>query len=166
MCHVNLYAQTILYFSCNIPAEIRQTIAEVNGMGTVVIIGESRADELLKNHSIIKTDSIAEINCENAAVILGKNARADIRTALGVIVNNDETSDYPPCVQIIACGVSPKNTVSVTSRNSEKITLSLNRSVRTANGICEPLELPVSTLNYSEYDLMSAFAAEILLGKT
>ena len=153
-------------FSCNIPAEIRQTIAEVNGMGTVVIIGESSADKLLEKYSIIKADNYATIDCENAAVILGKNAHAKIKRALGVIVDNDTTDIYPQFVQLITCGISSKNTVSVTSRNTDKITVSLNRSVRTANGICEPLEFPISALDYSEYDLMAAFAAEILLGKT
>ncbi|MCH5293988.1 MAG: hypothetical protein J1E07_09675, partial [Treponema sp.] len=63
-----------------------------------------------------------------------------------------------------ACGVSSKNTVSVTSRTTDKITLSLNRSVQTADGVCEPLEQPIpDNGNVSEYDLMAAFAAKILL---
>ena len=134
-------------------------------MGLVVIVGESRAEEFLNEFSIIKTNDHAKVKCENAVVIIGKNGRADVISALGVIVDGDEpAADLPRFVQVIACGVSAKNTVSVTSRTSDKITLSLNRSVQTADGVCEPLELPVDDNgNISEYDLMAAFAAKILL---
>lgn len=134
-------------------------------MGIVVTVGESRADELLEGFSIIKADSFAKINCMDAVVIIGKNGRADVISALGVIVDGDEpAADLPRFVQVIACGVSAKNTVSVTSRTSDKITLSLNRSVQTADGVCEPLELPTDgNGSFSEYDLMAAFAAKILL---
>ena len=134
-------------------------------MGIVVIVGESRADELLEEFSIIKANEFAKINCKDAVVIMGKNGRADVISALGVVVDGDEpAADLPRFVQVIACGVSPKNTVSVTSRTSDKITLSLNRSVQTANGVCEPLELPTADNgNVSEYDLMATFAARILL---
>ena len=134
-------------------------------MGSVVIVGESRADELLEEFSIIKANGYAKINCMDAVVIMGKNARADVVSALGVIVDGDEpAADLPRFVQLIACGVSPKNTVSVTSRTTDKITLSLNRTVRTADGVCEPLELPLNdNKSVSEYDLMAAFAAKILL---
>ena len=134
-------------------------------MGSVVIVGESRADELLEEFSIIKANGYAKINCMDAVVIMGKNARADVVSALGVIVDGDEpAADLPRFVQLIACGVSPKNTVSVTSRTTDKITLSLNRTVRTADGVCEPLELRLNdNKSVSEYDLMAAFAAKILL---
>lgn len=136
-------------------------------MGLVVIVGESRAEELLKEFSIIKATNFAKVNCEGAVVIMGKNSRAEITSALGVIVDSDEPAADIPCfVQLIACGISPKNTISITSRTTDKITLSLNRSVRTANGICEPLELPVPDDEIvSEYDLMAAFAAKILFDR-
>ena len=134
-------------------------------MGTVVIVGESRAEELLNELPIIKARDFASVKCADAVVIMGKNARAEVTSALGVIVDGDEpAADLPRFVQVIACGVSPKNTVSVTSRTTDKITLSLNRSVQTADGVCEPLEQPIpDNGNVSEYDLMAAFAAKILL---
>ena len=134
-------------------------------MGTVVIIGESRAEELLSEFPIVKTKDFASVKCTDAVVIMGKNARAEVTSALGVIVDGDEpAADLPRFVQVIACGVSPKNTVSVTSRTTDKITLSLNRSVQTADGVCEPLEQPMpDNGDVSEYDLMAAFAAKILL---
>lgn len=134
-------------------------------MRIVIIVGESRADALLGELSMIKANEFAKISCADAVVIMGKNARAEVVSALGVIVDGDEpAANLPRFVQVIACGVSPKNTVSVTSRTSEKITLSLNRSVQTADGVCEPLEQPIpDNKNVSEYDLMAAFAAKILL---
>ena len=134
-------------------------------MGIVVIVGESRADEFLEGFSIVKSKEYAKINCNDAVVIIGKKAHADVVSALGVIVDGDEpAAELPRFVQLIACGVSPKNTVSVTSRTTDKITLSLNRTVRTTDGVCEPLELPTEdNKSVSEYDLMAAFAAKILL---
>ena len=134
-------------------------------MGIVIIVGESRADALLGEFSTVKAYDYAKISCSDAVVIMGKNARVDIISALGIIVDGDEpAADIPRFVQVIACGVSAKNTVSVTSRTPEKITLSLNRSVQTADGVCEPLELPTDDIkSVSEYDLMAAFAAKILL---
>ena len=134
-------------------------------MGIVVIVGESRADELLTSLATVRASDRVSVNCGEAVVIMGKNACAEVISALGVIVDGDEPcADIPRCVQLIACGVSPKNTVSVTSRTADKITLSLNRSVHTADGICEPLELPTDDdKSVSEYDLMAAFAARILL---
>ncbi len=112
--------------------------------------------------------SRAVVDCENAVVIMGKNAQADIRAALGVIVDGDEPAEHPRSVQLISCGVSAKNTVSVTSRTPEVLTLSLNRSVRGKSGVCEPFELPIrlpsdNNSSLSEYDRMAAFAAETLL---
>ncbi len=134
-------------------------------MGTVVIIGESRAAELIFGKPTITARDFAAVDCENAVVIMGKNARCEIRSALSVIVDGDEPSaELPRRVQLITCGVSPKNTVSVTSRTPERLTLSLNRSIRTESGVCEPLEQPVDISgNISEYDLMAAFAVNILL---
>lgn len=136
-------------------------------MDLVVIVGESKAYGLLGEFSVIRADEFSDINCKDAVVIIGKNGRAHVSSALGVIVDGDEPASHlPQFVQLIACGVSPKNTVSVTSRTSDKITLSLNRSVQTADGVCEPLELPIDIgESVSEYDLMAAFAARILLRK-
>lgn len=134
-------------------------------MCSLVLIGESRAEKLLSGYPIVKARDYATVDSENAVVILGKNARCKINSALSVIVDGDEPFDsLPRDVQLISCGVSPKNTVSITSRTPEKLTLSLNRSIRTASGICEPLELPVKALeSVSEYDIMAAFAANLLL---
>lgn len=133
-------------------------------MCSLVLIGELAAEKLLSDYPIVKASAFASVDNENAVVILGKNARCEINSALSVIVNGDEPFDaLPRRVQLISCGVSPKNTVSITSRTPEKLTLSLNRSIRTPSGVCEPLELPVSILDgVSEYDIMAAFAAKLL----
>lgn len=135
-------------------------------MGLLILIGECNDACILNDVSVIRANSAELIDCPDAAVILGAGARVDIiRAALGVIANGDEPSEnLPRGVQLITCGVSPKNTVSITSRTPEKITLSLNRSIRTKNGVIEPLELPVPSENaLSEYEMMSRFAAGLLL---
>ena len=131
----------------------------------LLIVGESHADEFLGELPTVKAGSSARVNCEYAAVIAGKNAGLEISSALGVIVDETFTEKIPRGIQLITCGISPKNTVSITSRTAEKLTLSLNRSIRTLSGkLCEPLELPVGVPeNADEYDVMAAFAAKLLL---
>ncbi len=132
-------------------------------MGTVVIIGESRAGELIGGLPKIAVRDFACVDCEDAVVILGKNAHCEVKNALSVIADGDEPAELPRGVQLITCGVSPKNTVSVTSRTPERLTLSLNRSIRTAKGVVEPLELPAPVLQgFSEYDIMANFAVQLL----
>lgn len=139
-------------------------------MSLVCIVGDGDFD---KDHfsgfsefSVIKADGGADIDCENAAVIVGRKASLNVKNALGVIVDGESFSgEIPHGIQLITCGISPKNTVSVTSRTDDRITLSLNRAIRTAAGICEPLEQPVPLDNepHDEYDIMAAFAARLLL---
>lgn len=138
-------------------------------MSLVCIVGESTSDKQLRGIPLVKAADRADIDCENAAVIVGKSARLNVRSALGVIVDGESFSGkVTRGVQLITCGISPKNTVSVTSRTDDKITLSLNRTIKTADGICEPLEMPISLTESprSEYDIMAAFAARLLLGET
>lgn len=131
----------------------------------VCIVGESDCDRHLDDIKVIKTGKDAVIDCADAVVIIGRSGTADIHSALGVIVDGERFSgELPKGVQLITCGVSPKNTVSVTSRSDDKITLSLNRTIRTSRGITEPLEQPFDTMpGDDEYDMMAAFAARLLL---
>lgn len=107
----------------------------------------------------------AVINAPNAAVIVESPALAEIKAALGIIADEDGCfGEFPRGVQLITCGVNPKSTVSFTSRSNDKITLSLNRAIRSKNGITEPLELPADFLDgLGEFDYMAAFAASLLL---
>ncbi len=134
-------------------------------MSLIIIVGECRAELLLPEFSIIKALDVPLIDCPNAAVIMGRNAHSEIRSALGVVIDSDDPAALPPrSVQLITCGVSPKNTVCITSRTPQKLTISLNRSIRAASGVCEPLEFPVEfTEGFSEYELMAAFTARLLL---
>lgn len=135
-------------------------------MGLLLIVGESRADVFFEKYPLIKAERRTEIDCGSAAVIAGKNAVLDVSSALGVIVDGEcFCGRIPRGIQLITCGISAKNTVSITSRTAEKLTLSLNRSIRTRSGkICEPLEQPIDVPEgVDEYDVMAAFAARLLL---
>lgn len=130
----------------------------------ICIVGECNADRLLGDFELIKTD-FADIAADSVAVIVGKNARLTVRAALGIIVEEDFTLSFPRGIQLITCGISSKNTVSITSRTDERLTLSLNRSIRAEHGLCEPLEYPVEVRpDMSEFDLMAAFVARLLVG--
>lgn len=134
-------------------------------MQLAVIVGNCHAERFLTGISVIKTSCFAEINCPDAAVILGESTDADITSALGVIVDGETfCGKIPRGIQLIDCGLSQKSTVFITSRTEDKITLSLSRSIRTASGICDPLELPVTLPEHaSDFDIMAAFAAKILI---
>ena len=141
----------------------------------VIIVGENveksrcKAEKLFggifPEREIVVTENRAVINAPSAVVIVEKNASAEIKAALGIIADEDGCfRDFPRGVQLITCGINPKNTVSFTSLSNDKITLSLNRSIRTKNGIAQPLELPEDLVDgLSEFDYMAAFAASLLL---
>lgn len=134
-------------------------------MCLTVVVGKSNADKFLERRPIIGTADHASVDCEFAAVIVGKGAEIEVKSALGVIVDGDSfRQKIPRGIQLITCGISSKNTVSITSRTADKLTLSLNRGIRTASGICEPLEQPVDVPEGTdEFDVMAAFAARMLL---
>lgn len=141
----------------------------------VIIVGENA--EILRfkarklfggifpERELVLAENRSAINAPSAAVILEKNASAEIEAALGIIADEDGCfGELPRGVQLITCGINPKNTVSFTSRSNDKITLSLNRSIRTKSGIAQPLELPADLVEgLTEFDYMAAFAASLLL---
>ncbi len=141
----------------------------------VIIVGKKAEKSRLKaeklfgrifpEQELVVALNHAVINAPSAAVIVEKNACAEIKSALGIIADEDGCfRDFPRGVQLITCGVNPKNTVSFTSRSNDKITLSLNRAIHTKNGIAEPFELPTDFLDgLTEFDYMAAFAASLLL---
>ena len=120
---------------------------------------------IFPEQELVIAQNRAVINAPSAAVIVEKNAAAEIKSALGIIADEDGCFwDFPRGVQLITCGVNQKNTVSFTSRSNDRITLSLNRAIHTKNGIAEPLELPTDFLDgLTEFDYMAAFAASLLL---
>lgn len=112
-------------------------------------------------------DAVKTVDAADCAVILcGGSEKINIKNALGVIFNGDTPPEnLPDGVQLISVGIGAKNTVSISSRAADSITLSLNRTIRTENGVCEPLELPVPAgENADIYGYMSAFAATLMTG--
>ena len=143
-------------------------------MGIIITLGKAKVHRLFEGGifptcGIISADSVTEINCANSVVIAGKCADTSaIHKAAALITNSDDATEHH-CeaeIPVITCGMGSKNTVSVTSITMERITLSLNRSLQTLNGICQPLEQSFPfTEDISCYDYMAAFAACIALGK-
>lgn len=139
-------------------------------MGIVIIAGECGAAELFgtvfpPSGTITVTGRI-RVRSADSAVIIGKNGEAHIENALGIIVSGDDPpTDIPAGIQLITCGAGAKNTVSFSSLTESGITLSLNRSMNTAAGRCDPLEFPAAGTGGADvFSYMSAFAAALLLG--
>lgn len=138
-------------------------------MGFICVFGEFSEDffRLLRDYPVIAGKSFTRIDCRDCALILGREISENLRPVVGeiagVIASEEYRGSVPQGAQLITCGISHKNAVSVTSRTDERLILSLNRSLRTKNGVVEPLELPVSA-GGDEYELMAAFAARLLLG--
>lgn len=113
----------------------------------------------------VAAENRAVINAPQSVVIVQNGAEVDVRAALAVVAD-DSVGNFPRGIQLITCGISSKNTISVTSRADDKITLSLNRAVHGKSGLIEPLEQPVERIDgFSEYEYMAAFATNLLLKK-
>lgn len=109
------------------------------------------------------------ISAEDSVLVIGKGAQlgSEPIKVLAAVVSSDEGFDAELLRgnSVITCGLSGRNTVSVTSKTADTITLSLNRSITTLRGLCEPLELPVPlSAEFGDYDYMAAFAVSLLMG--
>ena len=137
-------------------------------MGFVLTVGdlsEGLIGGIFPACGMISAERVGTVDAADCAVILRENSpEISIKNALGVIFNGDTPPDaLPDGVQLISVGIDAENTVSISSRAADSITLSLNRTIHTEKGVCEPLELPVpADENADVYDYMSAFAATLL----
>lgn len=137
-------------------------------MGLICALGNFSEDffGMLKDFPIVSGESISRVRCADCVAVLGGDYSENLPPAFGtvfaVIAAEDYRGSVPRGVQLVSCGISHKNAVSVTSRTEERLILSLNRSLRTKSGMTEPLELPVPARG-DEYELMAAFAARLLL---
>lgn len=135
----------------------------------IIIPGKSNAPkcDFFPETEFICTSGSLEIHAKNSILIIGeKPPEIILREAFAVIADGDGFQGFVPRgIQLITCGLSGKNTLCVTSRRQDKITVSLNRAINTLNGIVEPLEIPVNIAEgISEFDCMAAMAAKLLLG--
>lgn len=139
-------------------------------MGFICALGELNdfSEDFFKltgGFPLIAVNGCVRIDCPDCVIIAGKSAdwrRLEIRSALGLVVSEETQLTVPKGIQLITCGFSHKNAVSITSRTDERLILSLNRSVHTISGITEPLEMPVPT-GGDEFELMANFSAGLLL---
>ncbi len=143
-------------------------------MDTVIAVGKVNISGLLSGElfpacEVVSTESIRAVQARNSVVVLGEGAVISERIdALAVVIDADaEMIPESLCGNaVITCGIGSRNTVSVTSKTADMITLSLNRAVHTLKGLCEPMELPVPLHEeHSDFDYMAAFAASVLSGK-
>jgi hypothetical protein len=140
---------------------------------TVIISGESSAAEYFGDDGFAAGDVIAAheirlLQAPESVLIVGKGEVLPKEISVfAAIVDADGgfSAEELNGTSVISCGMSGRNTVSMTSCTNEYVSLSLNRSIMTLAGICEPFEQPVRRLpDTSDYDCMAAFAAAILLG--
>ncbi len=145
-------------------------------MAFAAVVGKVRLDRLLDGGvfpicDVVTMNSLGCLKAEDSVLVIGRKPQlsgGEI-SAFSVVVNADEQFGREAlCGQsVISCGMSGRNTVSVTSKTVDSITLSLNRAITTMKGLCEPLELPVKRVGgCSDYDYMAAFAVSLLLGNT
>lgn len=90
----------------------------------------------------------------------------EIRRAAAVVVDGDCPGELPPGVcgiQLITCGRGCRNTVSISSDCGDRLTLALNRPIRTLTGVCEPMELTVERHGRTDFECMAGFAAAIII---
>ncbi len=118
---------------------------------------------------VIAAGSYSAVHAEHSVLVLGSGARLPEKLSVfAVVADADEGFDISCLkgVAVITCGMGSRNTVSVTSKTTERITISLNRGIHTMNGLCEPLELPLPLAEgTSDFGYMAAFAALLLCGR-
>ncbi len=141
-------------------------------MELAVIIGESSTPRLFSEGifphcGIVAAKEFTSVSCP-AAVIVGRSAPPfRLCSAAALIVDADHPEDISAHggITVVTCGRGSCNTVSISSLTEERVTLSLNRSLQTLNGICEPLEQSFPLIpDIPLYDYMAAFAACIVSG--
>lgn len=125
---------------------------------------------LLDGCAVMRCRELCEVHAENAVLVLGRDAalRCDISDVFAAVVCSELCHPVERLrgVPILTCGMGARNTISVTSRTADSMTLALNRRVATLRGCCEPMELPLSLCAPSDdYDHMAAFAAAVVLGR-
>lgn len=144
-------------------------------MGSVVIIGSGCAQlfngEILPRYNTVCAASASSIDLSDGIVVFGEECTdfPSELNAFAVIISDcslDCARALCGCgVPVITCGMSLKSTISASSRTAEQLTLSLNRTIPTLNGHCEPLEFPLKPMQgVSLYDHMAAFAAAVISG--
>ena len=130
----------------------------------IFILGESNSPLYFPelNCTIIK--GFSEINAPDSPIIIGKNPPEFLlKNAFAVIAEENFPGAVPKGIQLITCGISGKNTFSLTSRRENKVTVSLNRNIYGKHGVIEPLEIPVTLRkNTDETDCMIAVACLLL----
>ena len=143
-------------------------------MNAVIAVGKVRVSELLSGEvftrcEVVCADILTEISAQRSVVIAGEGAVLPRGAeAFAVVVDADADIDLSALRgnSVITCGISGRNTISVTSKTSDSITLSLNRAIHTLHGLCEPMELPVPFCEgCTDFDHMAAFAAAVVFGK-
>ena len=141
---------------------------------SVIILGKSGAAQYLVGErcdiELVAADGLKALNAPDSVLIVGDGALLPHGLSVfAAVVDADSGFDADALkgTAVISCGMSGRNTVSMTSRSGDAMTLSLNRSVMTLKGLCEPFEQPICRLTgTSDYDCMAAFAAAMLLGLT
>ncbi len=132
------------------------------GASAYFLEGIFRCDE------VISAADTELIHAPTSVLIAGEDAQLPCSfSVFAAVVDADSGFDAEMLrgTAVLTCGVSGRNTVSMTSRTPERVTLSLNRSVTTLRGVCEPFELPVQRLpDTTDFDCMAAFAAAVVLG--
>ena len=140
---------------------------------SVIISGNSGAAEYFGNNvfevgEVIAVHGTSLLRASGSVLIIGKNAELPSHISVFAAVVDADSDFDCECLRgtaVISCGMSGRNTVSITSCTNESITLSLNRSIMTLAGICEPFELPIRRLRgTTNHDCMAAFAAAVLQG--
>lgn len=135
-----------------------------------VDFGVLRGCGLLDGCAVVRCSDLCEVYAENAVLVLARDAvlRCDVSDVFAAVVCSEYRSPVERLrgVPILTCGMGARNTISVTSRTSDRMTLALNRRIATVRGCCEPMELPLPLCASSDdYDHMAAFAAAVVLGR-
>ena len=141
----------------------------------VVAVGGGKAIETGQGKRLlfIDADGLQNIDLEGAAVVLGPKAKLlkTSRIASGCYIVADSANAKQLAwlsgknLKTISCGLSQKDTLTVSSRKEESCAVSLQRTLKICRKELEPMELLVSCEGEKDaYPILAAAACTLLTG--
>ena len=139
--------------------------------GELVILSNlnsPRKDNIL----LLQLSDISGINIKNAIVIIKEKeillTPLQLDESIYLLLNSDNEAQLKSVegqkIPVITCGLSPKDTITFSSKDSDKSVVSLQRSLPSGSNIIEPMEIIVESKNDSEYTMLATVATGLILG--
>lgn len=126
----------------------------------------------ISDYLVIDSKHIHQVQAQRSIVIFKDNFKLSHKICIHkdavVVVNADNRriidmiSEYD--IQVATCGLSAKNTFTLSSNQEDSVVVALQHSIRTLNGkMIDPMEIPVKNTNKLDNFTILATVATLIL---